>query len=67
MARAGSTELEIATFTGHTVSDVKSIMDTFYLNRDPALCLSVVNKLEKGTKSANRSANQSLAVTAKDS
>jgi hypothetical protein len=33
-------------------------MDKFYFNRDPAMAVSAVQKLEKGTKSANRPANQ---------
>jgi hypothetical protein len=50
--------MEIAAITGHAVSDVRSIMDKFYFNRDPAMAVSAVQKLEKGTKSANRPANQ---------
>jgi hypothetical protein len=42
--------MEIATIAGHTVSDVKSILDTFYLNRDPAMAIRALNKLEKRTK-----------------
>jgi integrase len=58
LATAGATEMEIAAITGHAVSDVRSIMDKFYFNRDPAMAVSAVQKLEKGTKSANRPANQ---------
>ena len=50
MAVAGATEMEIATITGHAVGDVKSILDSFYLNRDPAMAISAIGKLEKRTK-----------------
>ncbi|MGO9773189.1 MAG: tyrosine-type recombinase/integrase [Roseiarcus sp.] len=66
LARAGATEMEIATITGHAVSDVKSIIDKFYFNRDPAMAISAVRKLEERTKSANRRANRSLRVVAKE-
>jgi integrase len=58
LASAGATEMEIAAITGHAVSNVRSIMDKFYFNRDPAMAVSAVQKLEKRTKSANRPANQ---------
>jgi integrase len=67
MASAEASEIEIATVTGLTVRNIKSIMDTHYLNRDPAMAISAVKKLEKRTKSANRSANRSLSVTPKES
>jgi integrase len=50
LAVAGATEMEIATITGHAVGDVKSILDSFYLNRDPAMAISAIGKLEKRTK-----------------
>lgn len=53
LALVGATEAEIATFTGHSLRDVRSILDAHYLNRDPALAQSAVRKLETGTKSSN--------------
>ena len=53
LALVGCTEAEIATVTGHSLRDVRSIIDTNYLSRDPALAVSAINKLEKGTKSPN--------------
>lgn len=50
LAIAGATEAEIATITGHSLRDVRSILDAHYLNRDPALGRSAIQKLEKGTK-----------------
>jgi integrase len=50
LAVAGATEMEIATITGHAVSDVKSILDAFYLNRDPAMAINAIAKLEARTK-----------------
>jgi integrase len=53
LALAECTEAEIATITGHSLRDVRSILDAHYLNRDPALAESAIRKLEKGTKSPN--------------
>jgi hypothetical protein len=50
LALVGATEAEIATLTGHTLRDVRAIMDTHYLHRDPALGESAIAKLERGTK-----------------
>ena len=46
LAIAGCTEAEIATITGHSLRDVRSILDEHYLNRDPALAESAIRKLE---------------------
>jgi integrase len=51
LALAGSTEAEIATITGHSLRDVRSILDAHYLHRDPALAESAIRKLEKRTES----------------
>jgi integrase len=51
LALVGCTEAEIATLTGHSLRDVRSILDAHYLHRDPALGKSAVRKLERGTKS----------------
>jgi integrase len=53
LALAGCTEAEIATITGHSLRDVRTILDSHYLHRDPALAESAIRKLEKGTKSPN--------------
>jgi integrase len=50
LAIAGCTEAEIATITGHSLRDVRSILDVHYLHRDPALAESAIRKLE-GLKS----------------
>ena len=39
--------MEIATFTGHTITAVKWIIDKFYFNRDPAMAVNAMSKLEK--------------------
>jgi integrase len=51
LALVGCTEAEIAAITGHTLRDVRSILDANYLHRDPALADSAITKLEKGTNS----------------
>lgn len=53
LAVAGCTEAEIASITGHSLRDVRSILDAHYLHRDPALAESAIRKLEKGTDSSN--------------
>lgn len=50
LALAGATEAEIATITGHSLRDVKTILDASYLSRDPALAESAIRKLEQRTK-----------------
>jgi integrase len=50
LALAGATEAEIATITGHTLRDVRSILDANYLHRDPALAEAAIRKLESRTK-----------------
>jgi integrase len=46
-AIAGCTEAEIATITGHSLRDVRSILDAHYLHRDAALGENAIRKLEK--------------------
>ena len=53
LALAGATEAEIATITGHSLRDVRSILDSNYLHRDPALGRAAIHKLERGTKPPN--------------
>ena len=52
LALAGCTEAEIATITGHSLRDVRSILDAHYLHRDPALAESAIRKLEKRTQTS---------------
>ena len=51
LALVGCTEAEIAAITGHTLRDVRSILDANYLHRDPALADAAITKLERGTNS----------------
>ena len=53
LAIAECTEAEIATITGHSLRDVRSILDAHYLHRDPALAESAIRKLERRTDSSN--------------
>jgi integrase len=57
LALVGCTEAEIATITGHSLRDVRSILDAHYLHRDPALAQSAIRKLESGTKMATDSSD----------
>lgn len=52
LALAECTEAEIATITGHSLRDVRSILDAHYLNRDPKLGESAIRKLESRTNVA---------------
>jgi integrase len=46
LALVGCTEAEISSITGHSLRDVRSILDAHYLHRDPALAESAIRKLE---------------------
>jgi integrase len=48
LALVGCTEAEIATITGHSLNDVKSILDAHYLHRDLEMARSAITKLEMG-------------------
>jgi integrase len=48
LALVGCTEAEIAAITGHSLRDVRSILDAHYLHRDQALAESAIRKLEMG-------------------
>jgi hypothetical protein len=50
LAIAGCTEAEIATITGHSLRDVRSILGAHYLHCDPALAESAIRKLETKSK-----------------
>jgi integrase len=50
LALSGCTEAEIASITGHSLRDVRSILDASYLHRDPALAESAIRKLEMRTE-----------------
>jgi integrase len=53
LAIAECTEPEIAAITGHSLRDVRSILETHYLHRDPMLGENAISKLEKRTKAPN--------------
>src|SRR5262249_54917782 len=50
LALVECTEPEIAAITGHTLRDVRSILDAHYLHRDPALADAAITKLEQGRR-----------------
>jgi hypothetical protein len=54
LAVAGCTEAEIVTITGHSLGNVRSILDKQYLHRDVALAESAICKLE--TRHENKKA-----------
>jgi hypothetical protein len=60
LAIVGCTEAEIATITGHSLRDVRSILDANYLHRDPMLAENAIRKLERRT-SNNVTANVTLS------
>src|SRR5262249_52340764 len=46
LALVGCTEPQIAAITGHSLRDVRSILDAHYLHRDIELARTAINKLE---------------------
>jgi integrase len=50
LALAGATVPEIATFTGHSLKDVESILDKHYLGRDVKLAELAMRKLERNER-----------------
>ena len=46
LALVGCTEAKIASITGHSLSDVSSILDAHYLHRDPELARDAIHRLE---------------------
>ena len=48
LALVGCSEAEIATITGHSLRDVRSILDAHYLHRDIELARNAITKLEMG-------------------
>jgi integrase len=53
LALSECTEAEIASITGHSLRDVRSILDLHYLHRDPALAENAIRKLERRTNAPN--------------
>jgi hypothetical protein len=62
LALAECTEPEIATITGHTLSEVRSILDAHYLHRHPELGENAMRKLEARTKFPKGAPKRSEAV-----
>jgi integrase len=48
LALEGCTEAQIASITGHSLRDVRSILDAHYLHRDVELARAAIHKLEMG-------------------
>jgi hypothetical protein len=72
LALVECTEAEIATITGHSLRDVRSILGAHYLHRDQALAESAIRKLETGyaqtkkeTVSGSKQQNGPTSPTAK--
>ena len=62
LALAGATEPEIVTITGHSLRDVRSILDAHYLNRDPKLAEFRNPEARKENKTSRLNARPALAV-----
>jgi hypothetical protein len=61
LALAECTEAEIATTTGHSLRDVRSILDAHYLHRDPALAQIRDRQARKENENVQLSAQPSRA------
>ena len=59
LARAGCTEVEIYSITGHKPGDVQAILTTHYLPRDAEVAGNAIAKLNRyrGTKGGRKSSN----------
>ena len=57
LALVECSEAQIATITGHTLGEVRSILDAHYLHRHPELAERAVRKLEAGTDSPKSAPN----------
>ena len=55
---AQCTDAEVATITGHSLAEVRSILDANYFSRSSALAESAIEKLEARTKVPNRLPNR---------
>ncbi|MGX9984554.1 tyrosine-type recombinase/integrase [Methylobacterium fujisawaense] len=62
LALAGCTVPEIATLSGHSLADVRSILDAHYFDRDPKLALAAIEKLERRTHSPDQTPDRGKAV-----
>lgn len=54
LSLSGATVPEIATFTGHGLKDVETILDRHYLGRDVKLAESAVRKLERNERRSRK-------------
>ena len=61
---AGATEAEIATITGHSLKDVRSILDVHYFHRDTRLADSGIDKLEKSIAAVTGPVNDNAGESA---
>lgn len=66
LALAGATEAEIVTLTGHTLRDMRSILDAHTLARDPPLGESAIRKPERRTKIPERPPERRVSVTSSE-
>jgi integrase len=64
LALAGCSEPEIAAITGHTLRNVKSILEKHYLKRDPQLALNAIAKLERRITAPEHSPQWAVQPTA---
>src|SRR5260370_31429679 len=49
LAIAGCTEAEIKSITGHSISEIKDILEVHYLYLDPQIAINAIKKLENST------------------
>jgi integrase len=64
LALAGCSEPEIAAITGHTLRNVKSILEKHYLKRDPQLAMNAIAKLERRITAPEHSPEWAVQPTA---
>lgn len=62
LAIAGCTHVEIASITGHSLKDVGRILEEHYLNRDPAIAVNAIRKLEENIRRSTMQTNLQTGV-----
>lgn len=63
LGEAGCTEAEISAITGHSLSEIRSMLDTVYLVRTEAMALAAIAKLENASRTESNAALESRLKT----
>jgi len=67
LGEAGCTEIEISSITGHSLADVKSILDSVYLVRTDPMAVAAITKWENANGTESNAALESRPAKAQKS